>query len=394
MSSGSDKWKAATRAIHAGHYASDQQENSLAIYATSSYAFDDAQQAADTFSGDLDANVYSRFNNPSVAAFEERMAALEGGESCVATASGMSAIFGVFMAFLQAGDHLVMSRSVFGSTLNVGKNYLEKFGVEVSYLPLSDTEAWEQAIRPNTKMFYLETPANPTLELGDLSALSALARANDIRVVVDNVFCTPILQRPLEFGAHLVVHSATKYIDGQGRVLGGAVIGDMESVEGPMRTYMRNGGPTLSAFNAWVLYKSLETLSIRMRAHSDSAEAIAQALDELPASKGRVHYPGLTSHPQHGLAKRQMDRFGGILCLDLESRAQAHAFMDRLQLATITANLGDSKTLVTHPATTTHSRLSPEDRRAAGIGDGLVRFSIGLEEQEDILQDIVNALAG
>ncbi|MEG3638913.1 O-succinylhomoserine sulfhydrylase [Magnetococcus sp. PR-3] len=392
MENGKSRYGKNTRALHTGVPASSARENSLSMHLTSSFFFEDAAQAAAVFGDDEEGNIYSRFSNPTVEAFENRLAELEDGESCVATSSGMAAIFGVFMALLEQGDHLIMSRSVFGSTINVAKNYLGKFGIEVDFVELSDTDGWRNAIRSNTKMFYLESPANPTLELADLPALGQLARDHKIKMVVDNVFCTPILQNPLSMGAHLVVHSATKYLDGQGRVLGGGIIGDVEIVEGPMRSYMRNAGPSLSPFNAWVLYKGLETLGIRMERHCENAMKVAEALFERPDTQHRVLYPGLESHKQHALAKKQMLGFGGVVCLDLGDRASAHAFMDRLQLATITANLGDSKTLVTHPATTTHARVPQKDRQQAGIGEGLVRFSVGLEDVEDVIEDILQAL--
>ncbi|ABK44450.1 Cystathionine gamma-synthase [Magnetococcus marinus MC-1] len=392
MENGKTRYGKNTRALHAGLHASDARENSLAMHVTSSFFFNSAGQAAAVFGDEEEGNIYSRFSNPTVEAFEQRLAELEEGEACVATASGMAAIFGVFMQLLQQGDHLILSRSVFGSTINVAKNYLTKFGIQIDFVGLADMDGWRRAIRPNTKMFYLESPANPTLEMADLAALGQLAKEHGIKMVVDNVFCTPILQNPLNLGAHLVVHSATKYLDGQGRVLGGGIVGDVELIEGPMRTYMRNAGPALSPFNAWVLYKGLETLGLRVERHCANAMQVAQALFERADTTHKVRYPGLESHPQHGLACQQMRGFGGVLCLDLEDRARAYAFMDRLQLATITANLGDSKTLVTHPASTTHARVPQKERIEAGIGEGLVRFSIGLEDAQDIVDDLMQAL--
>ncbi|MBF0285753.1 MAG: O-succinylhomoserine sulfhydrylase [Magnetococcales bacterium] len=383
----------ATLALHAGRSWSPERENSPALYLTSSYVFENAAQAQAVFAEKEAGNIYSRFTNPSVGQFEERLAAMEGGERALGTASGMSAITTLFLSLLSAGDHVAVSRSVFGSTTNIVNTILPRFGIQTSRLPLADPQAWREAIRPNTRLMFVETPANPTLELGDLAALAEIAREHGVLLAVDNVFCTPYLQRPLEFGAHLVVHSATKFIDGQGRVLGGAIVGERKLLSEKIFPFIRNTGPTLSAFNAWVLLKGLETLPTRMERHCDNADKIAHALNESPELRGKVAFPGLPDHPQHALAARQMRRFGSILCLELESRERAHAFMDRLQLATITANLGDSRTLVTHPATTTHSRISAQDRQEAGVTEGLVRFSIGLEEADDILDDIRQALA-
>ncbi|MBF0185258.1 MAG: O-succinylhomoserine sulfhydrylase [Magnetococcales bacterium] len=382
----------ATTALHAGRRMTEERENSPALFLNSSFVFASAAQAQAIFAGSEEGNIYSRFTNPSVNAFEERIAALEGGEKALATASGMAAITTIFLTFLSAGDHLVLSRSVFGSTTTIANTLLNRFGIQSTQVALSDLAAWRQAITPATRMIYLETPANPTLELADLSALAQLAEEHHLLLVVDNVFCTPCLQQPLSYGAHLVVHSATKYLDGQGRVLGGAIIGKRSLLMDHIYPFIRNTGPTLSPFNAWVLFKGLETLPVRIEKQCDNAEQVAAfLLHKLPTTA--VHYPGLTSHPQHQLASRQMRRFGAIVCLDLGSLAAAHRFIDQLQLATITANLGDVRTLVTHPATTTHGRLSPEMRAAAGITDGLVRLSIGMEDCADILADLEQALA-
>ncbi|MBF0400389.1 MAG: O-succinylhomoserine sulfhydrylase [Magnetococcales bacterium] len=383
----------ATTALHAGRHTTPERENSPALFLTSSFVFDSAAQAEALFAGKEEGNIYSRFTNPSVAAFEERIAAMENGEKALATASGMAAITTLFLSFLSAGDHLVLSRSVFGSTTTIANTLLARLGIRISQVPLSDLESWRQAITPQTRMFYLETPANPTLELADLSALAQLASEHNILLAVDNVFCTPCLQRPLELGAQLVIHSATKYMDGQGRVMGGAIVGSQALLMEHVYPFLRNTGPVLSPFNAWVLYKGLETLSLRMEKQCDNAEQVAHHLAARLKPPMAVHYPGLTSHRQHALAARQMRRFGAILCLELGSRAQAHRFIDTLQLATITANLGDVRTLVTHPATTTHGRLSPEMRQAAGVTDGLVRLSIGLEDVEDTIADLEQALA-
>lgn len=385
-------WGPATRALHSGVWRSEQRENSLALFLTSSYIFESADQARAVFAEEEVGNIYSRFTNPTVAAFEEKIAALEGGEKAIATASGMAAIATVFLSLLSTGDHLVLSRSVFGSTTNMANGILARMGIGVSRVPLSDLEAWRKAIRKETRMFFAETPANPTLELVDIAALAQLAREHGIVLVVDNVFCTPCLQVPLALGAHMTVHSATKYLDGQGRVLGGAIVGQQELLMKQVFPFLRNAGPSLSPFNAWVLCKGLETLALRMEKHCDNAEKVAQSLADHPRLMGRVRYPGLDSHPQHLLAKKQMSRFGGVLCLELETREEAYRLIDGLELATITANLGDTRTLVTHPATTTHGKLTREDRIQAGVTDGLVRFSIGLEDVKDILDDINQAL--
>lgn len=380
-----------TVALHSGHHMTEEQENSPALFLTSSFVFKSAAHAQAVFSGETAGNIYSRFTNPSVAAFEERMAALEQGEKALSTASGMAAITTLFLAFLSAGDHVVLSRSVFGSTTTVANTLLPRMGILTSQIALSDMEAWQAAITGKTRMFYLETPSNPTLELADLPALAKLANAHNIILAVDNVFCTPCLQRPLALGAHLVIHSATKYPDGQGRVMGGAILGDKKLLMDHVYPFLRNTGPVLSPFNAWVLFKGLETLPLRIEKHCDHAETVAAHLEKRQDIKA-VYYPGLKSHPQHALACRQMRRFGGIVCLDLGSQSRAHRFIDALQLATITANLGDMRTLVTHPATTTHGKLTPEMRQASGITDGLVRLSVGLEDVCDIVADLDQAL--
>ena len=383
----------ATTALHAGRHMTEERENSPALFINSSFVFKSAAHAQAVFAGETEGNVYSRFSNPSVAAFEERIAALENGEKALATASGMAAITTLFLAYLSMGDHVVLSRSVFGSTTTIANNLLPRMGILTSQVALSDLEAWRGAITNKTRMFYLETPANPTLELADLLALAKLATEHNIILAVDNVFCTPCLQRPLDLGAHLVIHSATKYLDGQGRVLGGAIIGSNKLLMEHAYPFLRNTGPALSPFNAWVLFKGLETLPLRIDKQCDNAEMVANHLQKSGDLLKAIHYPGLQSHPQHALAKRQMSRFGAIVCLDLGSLSKAQQFIDALQLATITANLGDVRTLVTHPATTTHGRLTPEMRLAAGVTDGLVRLSIGLEDIDDILQDLDQALA-
>ena len=382
-----------TLAVRAGQVRTAEEEQSEPIFPTSSFTFNSAAEAAARFSGESPGNIYSRFTNPTVRTFEQRLAALEGGESCVGTASGMAAILSTCMALLKAGDHVVCSRSVFGSTVVLFNAYMAKFGVEVSYVDLPDLEAWEAAIRPETRLFFLETPSNPLTALVDIRALSEVAHRHDILLVVDNCFCTPALQQPLALGADIVVHSATKYLDGQGRCIGGAVVGDAERVGKEVYGFLRTAGPTMSPFNAWVFLKGLETLSIRMRAHARNAQALAEWLEAQPQVR-RVHFPGLPSHPQHELAKRQQKGFGGLLSFELKGgKADAWKVVDATRIISITANLGDAKTTVTHPATTTHGRLTPEQREAAGISDGLIRISVGLEAVEDLQADLERGLS-
>jgi O-succinylhomoserine sulfhydrylase len=378
----------ATKAVRVGHRRTAESEQSEPIFPTSSFVFDNAEQAAARFSGDEPGNIYSRFTNPTVRTFEERLAALEGGESAVATSSGMSAILSTMMALLQAGDHVVSSMSIFGTTRVLFDKYLSKFGIDTDYVKLSDLDDWKRAIKPETKILFLETPSNPLNEIADLEALSALAKANGCLLVVDNCFCTPALQKPLEFGADIVVHSATKYIDGQGRCIGGAVVGDAEKVGEEVYGFLRTAGPTMSPFNAWTFMKGLETLDLRMKAHSASALDLAQWLQQQPAVS-QVFYAGLPSHPQHELAKKQQSAFGGIIAFEIKGGQQdAWKMINALEWISITANLGDSKTTITHPATTTHGRLTPEARDAAGITDGMLRISVGLESVEDIKADL------
>jgi len=381
-----------TLAVRAGVERSQFNEHSEAMYLTSSFVFDSAAQAAARFSGAEEGNVYSRFTNPTVNGFQERLAALEGAEASVATASGMSAILSLVMAHLSAGDHVVASNSLFGATLQLFNNILSRFGIETTCVSQTDNAAWEAAIRPNTKLFFLETPSNPLTEIADIAALCEIAHAKGILVAVDNCFCTPILQRPLDLGADLVVHSATKYLDGQGRVLGGAVVGAKQYTD-PVLAFLRTAGPTLSAFNAWVLLKGLETLQIRMEAQSARALQLAQWLEAHP-QVARVLYPGLASHPQHALATRQQKSGGAIVSFEVKGgRAEAWQVVDACRLLSITANLGDTKTTLTHPASTTHGRISPEARAAAGIGEGLLRIAVGLEAVEDVAADLDAGLA-
>ena len=385
-------WQLETLAVRAGQERSQFNEHSEALYLTSSFVFDSAAQAAARFSGEEEGNVYSRFSNPTLSLFQERLAALEGAENAVATASGMSAILSLVMAHLKAGDHVVASAGLFGATIQLFNNILARFGITTTYASQTNPEAWAAAIRPETKLFFLETPSNPLTEVADIAALAEIAHAKGILVAVDNCFCTPALQRPLELGADLVVHSATKYLDGQGRVLGGAVVGSKKLTEEVFK-FLRTAGPTLSAFNAWVLAKGMETLKIRMAAQSANALELAAWLEAHP-KVARVFYPGLESHPQHALAKRQQKSGGAILAFEVKGgKAEAWKVVDHCRLLSITANLGDVKTTITHPATTTHGRISAEARATAGISDGLLRVAVGLEAVEDLQADLERGFA-
>jgi len=388
-----DEFEMATRAVRAGQQRTAEGEHSEAIFPTSSYVFASAAQAAARFSGDQPGNIYSRFTNPTVRTFEERLASMEGGECCVATSSGMAAILATCAGLLQAGAHIVSSRSIFGTTTVLFSTYLARFGIETTFVPLADSGSWEAAIRPETRMLFLETPSNPLTEIADIKRLSALARSNNCVLVVDNCFCTPVLQQPLALGADIVIHSATKYLDGQGRCIGGAVVGDSELVGKDVYGFLRAAGPTMSPFNAWVFLKGLETLPLRMQAHCSSALTLAQWLEQQPAVV-RVYQPGLASHPQHELASRQQTGFGGIVSFELQGgQQQAWTFIDALRIFSITANLGDTKSTVTHPATTTHGRLTPEQRADAGISDCLIRLAVGLESVSDLQADLAAGLA-
>ena len=387
----------ATRAVRAGTTRSDFGEHSEAMYLTSSFVFDDAEQAARRFQNQEPGVVYSRFTNPSVQMFEARLASLEEAERCVATSSGMSAIHAVCLAYLKAGDHIVTTPSLFGATIQLFENYLVKFGVSISYVSLTDPQAWADAIGPNTRLIYLETPSNPLTEIADIAAIAKAAKAKGVPLVVDNCFCTPALQQPLALGADLVVHSATKYIDGQGRVLGGAVAGSNAMVE-PIYQVVRTCGPSLSPFNAWVLHKGLETLDLRMKAHSASALALAQWL-ESHSKVSRVLYPGLASHPQHALAMRQQSAGGAIVSFEVkgatpeEQRQNAFKVINAVEVMSVTGNLGDTRTTITHSATTTHGRLSEEARAKAGIRQSLIRIAVGLEDIEDLKADLDRGLS-
>jgi O-succinylhomoserine sulfhydrylase len=381
----------ATQGVRAGQKRTEFHEHSEALFLTSSFVFDSAAQQAARFSGSDPGFVYSRFSNPTVSMFQDRLAALEGAESCVATASGMSAILATAMALLKSGDHIVCSNAVFGATVQLFGNILSRFDVQTSFVA-TRAEEWERAVRPGTKLFFLETPSNPLTEIADISAISRIARRAGALLVVDNAFCTPVLQRPLELGADLVVHSATKHLDGQGRVLGGAVLGSKALVMEKVFPFLRTAGPSLSPFNAWVILKGLETLELRMRAQSAAALELAQWLETHPAV-ARVHYPGLASHPQHELAARQQRAGGAVVSFELKGgRDAAWRLIDATRLISITANLGDVKTTITHPASTTHGRISPEARAAAGINDGLVRLAVGLEAVADLRTDLSRGL--
>lgn len=388
-----DEFDFETRAVRAGQIRTAEGEHSEAIFPTSSYVFDSAAAAAARFSGDQPGNIYSRFTNPTVRTFEQRLASLEGGDSCVATSSGMSAILSTCAALLKSGDHVVSSQSIFGTTTVLFTNYLARFGIETTFVPPADLAAWKNAIRPQTRLLFLETPSNPLTEIADIQALSTLSKDNDCLLVVDNCFCTPALQQPLSLGADIVIHSATKYLDGQGRCVGGAVVGNSELVGKEVYGFLRTAGPTMSPFNAWVFLKGLETLSLRMRSHCHSALSLAQWLQQQPGV-ARVNHPGLESHPQHELAATQQQDFGGIVSFELDGgQPQAWRYIDALRVFSITANLGDAKSTVTHPATTTHGRLTPEQRQAAGISDGLVRLAVGLESLDDLQADLERGFA-
>ncbi|TAM46143.1 MAG: O-succinylhomoserine sulfhydrylase [Gammaproteobacteria bacterium] len=393
MTDDNNDWGFATRAVRSGVHRTNEGEHSEAIFPTSSFVFKSAAHAAARFGGTEPGNIYSRFTNPTVRAFEERLAALEGGERCVAFASGMGAILATGLGLLKSGDHIVSSRAVFGTITILFQNYFAKFGIETTFVPLTDYAAWERAIRPNTKLLFLETPSNPLTEIADIARLAKLAHAHKAWLAVDNCFCTPALQRPLALGADLSIHSATKYIDGQGRCVGGAVVGSEALVGKDIFGVLRTGGIALSPFNAWVFLKGLETLSLRMKAHSENALALAQWLEKQPKVK-RVYYPGLASHPQHALAKSQQTGFGGIVSFEVEGgQAAAWRVIDSTRVISITANLGDAKSTITHPATTTHGRLTPEQRAEAGISDGFIRISVGLEDVEDLKKDLARGLS-
>ncbi|WKD50813.1 O-succinylhomoserine sulfhydrylase [Microbulbifer spongiae] len=387
-----DSYALETLAVRAGQVRSPEGEHSEALYLTSSFVFPSAAEAARRFSGESAGNVYSRYTNPTVRMFEARIAALEGGEAAVATASGMAAILSICMALLQSGDSVVCSRSVFGTTTALFGRYMEKFGVGVRYVDLTDMEAWEQAVDASTRLLFMETPSNPLCEVADIRVLAEVAHSAGALLVVDNCFCTPALQRPLALGADLVVHSATKFLDGQGRALGGVAVG-REVIIDELVVFLRTAGPSMSPFNAWVFLKGLETLSLRMQAHCTNALDLAWWLDEQEVVQ-RVNYTGLPKHPQHRLAREQQTAFGAVLSFTVRGgREQAWTVIDSCRILSCTANLGDAKSTIVHPATTTHGRLSEEDKNRAGITENLIRISVGLEHVEDLKRDLMRGLS-
>lgn len=386
-----------TLAIRGGYHRTDEGEHGEAIFTTSSYVYKSAKDAADHFDGTKKGNVYSRHTNPTVRAFERRLALLEGGERCVATASGMGAILTMCLAYLKAGDHLLCAKQLFGSSVALFDTYFRSFGVEVSYVDCFDNDAWQNAIQPNTRVLYCESPSNPLAQIADLRFLANLAHDNGAMLIVDNCFATPAIQKPLELGADVVIHSASKYIDGQGRVLGGALVGSDELMEKAFGV-VRTGGISLSPFNAWVLLKGLETLSIRMKAHCDNANRVAEFLSNQPNVQ-KVHFSGLSAHPSHTLAKSQHTHldvqggaFGAIIGFEVADKDKAWHVIDSTRVISITNNLGDAKSTITHPASTTHFRMTPEQRVQAGVNDGLIRLSVGLENVNDIINDLKRGL--
>lgn len=382
----------ATHAVRAGYQRTAEGEHSEAIFATSSFVFANAAEAAGRFQNNAPGNVYSRFTNPTVRAFEQKLAILEGAESCIATASGMAAIMATCVALLEPGEQVIASSGLFGSTSQFFKKYLTRMGNPVDFAQIDDPRDWLEKITPQTRMLFVETPSNPLTQLADIQALATIANDNGALLVVDNCFCTPALQRPLELGAHIVIHSATKFIDGQGRCIGGAVVGDKKRVGEDVLGFLRTAGPTMSAFNAWVFLKGLETLELRMQRHCQTALELALWLEQHPAVK-KVYYPGLTTHPQHELCKRQQSGFGGIVSFEvIGGKENAWQVIDSTQMLSITANLGDTKSTITHPATTTHGRLSDEERKHAGINQSLLRVAVGLEGVADIKADLLAGL--
>lgn len=392
------QWSDETCAVRGGTVRSQMGEHSEAMYLTSSFVFESAAQAAARFSGQEEGNVYARFTNPSVTMFEERLAQMEGAQACLATSSGMAAITTTCMGLLSQGDHIVSSKSIFGATVQLFATLLNRFGITTTFVDGTDIAQWEAAIQPNTKLFYVETPSNPLTEIIDMQAMKNLTAPRGIYLVVDNCFCTPALQKPFEWGADLVIHSATKYLDGQGRVLGGAILGEKQLLKDKILPVLRTAGPSLSAFNAWVLLKGLETLQIRMDKQSENAAYVAKWLEDHPKIR-RVYYPGLPSHPQYELACRQQKNGGAIVSFEVigdtpeSGRANAWKVIDNTAFLSITANLGDTRSTITHPATTTHGRLSPEARKAAGVEENLIRIAVGLENCEDICSDVQTGLA-
>lgn len=391
MSQHDELWQDQTLAIRQGVPRSNFREHGEAIFTTSSFVFDSAEQAASCFAGSEEGYLYSRFSNPTVDAFERRLAALEGGQACIATASGMSAILTTMLTLLKQGDHVVAASSMFGSTVTLFEKLLPRYGIETSWVDVTDASAWQAAIRDNTRLMFLETPTNPLTEIADVAQLSEIAGAHEILLVVDNCFCTPALQKPLELGADYVIHSATKYLDGQGRCIGGAVVGPEDTIKKDFLAFMRSGGPSLSPFNAWIFSKGLETLSLRMERHCQNAMVLADWLQQ-QKGLGRVYFPGLKDHPQHQLALQQQTGFGAVVSFEVASRAAAWSLIDSTRLLSITANLGDAKSTITHPASTTHGRLDQAARDRAGINDGLIRIAVGLESIDDLIADLDRAL--
>ena len=380
-----------TRAIRVGQVRTAEGEHSEALFPTSSYVFKNAAQAAARFAQTEEGNIYSRFTNPTVRNFEERLATLEGGERCIATSSGMGAILSTCLGLLKAGDHVIASKSMFGATVTLFNSILSKFGITTTFVDQTNFSSWQAALQSQTKLLFLETPSNPLMDIADIQALAELAHAHHCWLAVDNCFCTPVLQRPLDLGADIVIHSATKYLDGQGRCVGGAVVGPHQLLN-EVYSILRSGGPTMSPFNAWVFLKGLETLHLRMKAHCENAMALAQWLEKQQAVE-KVYYPGLSSHPQHELAKKQQMGFGGIVAFEVRGgQEMAWRIIDSTKILSITANLGDVKTTITHPATTTHGRLTEEQRQAANIQQSLIRVSVGLEDIEDIQADLAQEL--
>ncbi|ALJ01206.1 O-succinylhomoserine sulfhydrylase [Rufibacter tibetensis] len=380
-----------TKAIRIQTERTNEMEHSTPMFLTSSFQFENAEDMRAAFADETDDNIYSRFSNPTVQEFTDKMCALEGTEAGYATSSGMSAVFASFMALLKSGDHLLACNSIFGSTHTIITKYLPKYGIEYSYVPADKPEEWEAAIRPNTKMLYIETPTNPGLDIIDMEAAGKLTKKHNIIFNVDNCFATPVNQRPIEFGADLIVHSATKWIDGQGRVLGGVVVGKKELIK-DIYLFCRSSGPALSPFNAWVLSKSLETLDVRMERHAGNALSIATKLQSHPKLNW-VKYPFLPTHPSFEIAKKQMKNGGGLFCFELKGGLESgRTFLNSLQLMSLTANLGDTRSIASHPASTTHAKLTEDERQAVGITPGLIRISVGLEYADDILNDILQAL--
>ena len=381
-----------TRAIRSGQVRTAEAEHNDPVFLTSSFVFASARQAAARFAHEEEGNVYSRFTNPTVRTFEERLAALEGAEHCIGTSSGMSAVLSTCLAVLKGGDHIVVAHDLFGSTVSMFSNVLSKFGIETSFVSVTDHEAWKAAIRPQTRFLFIESPTNPLGDIADIAWLADLAHDNECLLVVDNCLCTPALQLPFELGADIVIHSATKFIDGQGRCVGGAVLMQDQAIRDQVFSFLRTCGPTMSPFNAWVFLNGLETLGLRMRAHCEGALALARWLEKHPAVS-KVYYPGLESHPQHALAKRQQKAFGAVIAFEVQgSREEAWSVIDATRILSITANLGDAKTTITHPASTTHSRITQEQRDLAGIGESLIRVAVGLEDIDDIESDLARGL--